>query len=87
MKEINYVAELLPYMPEFLNVVIAITSMHYLFKLEGLRIGKAKATENEELPSGFWASLAWLGAKRLPQLIIAGIAIPDIPVLVKLITG
>ena len=83
------------FFPELLNLVIVFLSIHALLKLTKMRIdatialGKKdkESKGSEKGPVGFLESLGWVCVNRLPELIIAGIAIPDIPVLVKLITG
>lgn len=86
--------KLLAYLPAFLNVVIAAMCLHALLKLTKMRLdastlpaGKENRRPGDGQPKGFWAAWAWVGINRLPELIIAGIAIPDIPVLVKLLAG
>ena len=93
MKEL--LIEFLKFTPEITNLLIAFLAMRSLLKLTQMRIAatveaaKGKNPVATEAPpkGGFWSSLAWVCVHRLAELIIAGIAIPDIPVLIKLITG
>jgi len=48
--------------------------------------GQTERRSEDGKPTGFLASLGWIVGNRLPEVIIAGIAIPDIPVLVKLLS-
>ena len=96
MTETQQITELLAYLeyvPALFNLMIAGLAMHYLIKLTKMRLDALKLPKGQnrrqadDRPDGFWASWAWLVSQRLPEVIIAGIAIPDIPVLIKLIAG
>ena len=96
MTEAQQITELQAYLehvPAILNLLIAGAAMHYLMKLTKMRLDALKLAKGQnrrqadDQPNGFWASWAWLISQRLPEVIIAGIAIPDIPVLIQLIAG
>lgn len=92
-QEIEQLQAYLGHIPAILNLVIAGLAMHYLIKLTKMRLDALKLPKGQnrrqadDRPDGFWASWAWLVSQRLPEVVIAGIAIPDIPVLIKLIAG
>ena len=85
--------DFIPHVPAVVNLLIATLSMHALLRLTKMRLDAEKVPKGQKerrsadgQPAGFWAAFAWVGVNRLPEVIIAGIAIPDIPVLVKLLT-
>ena len=82
------------HIPALMNLAIAAMCIHALLKLTKMRLdaqkipkGQAQRRQEDGQPASFWGSFVWVGVNRLTEVIIAGIAIPDIPVLVKLITG
>jgi len=88
--------QLLPFIPELLNVIIMFTCLFVLYKLEILymqKLSKRKAPPKDRKRQGDTIIVVEPGIlktilrDRFAQMGVLLIAVPDIPVLVKLFAG
>ena len=77
MSTAQYIKLVTDQIPYIMNFALAMFCMHYLVKLRAMAIAEDKRFEDKEDKRSFLS-------KRIWELIIAAIAIPDIPVLVEL---
>lgn len=81
--------ELIPFIPEALSLLLAVGCLYTLYKLEVLYLQELRKRPRMKktdvlVDTGLWRILL---RDRLAQTVVALIAIPDIPVLVKLFSG